>query len=43
MDALVKPITVAATPQSVKWGFFDASTPPVISVPSGSQVVVQAV
>ena len=36
MDAVLKPITIAATPQSVKWGFFDASTPPVVAVPSGS-------
>jgi acetamidase/formamidase len=43
MDALVKPVTVVATPQSVKWGFFDASTPPVISVPSGSEVVVETI
>jgi acetamidase/formamidase len=43
MDAALKPVTVAATPQSVKWGFFDASTPPVVAVPSGSEVVVETV
>ena len=43
MDAALKPVTVAATPQSVKWGFFDASTPPVVAVPSGSEVMVETV
>jgi acetamidase/formamidase len=36
-------IKVAATPQSVKWGFFDAATPAVTSVKSGTEVVIETV
>ena len=36
-------IMVAATPQSVKWGFFDFSTPTITSVPSGSEVFIDTV
>jgi acetamidase/formamidase len=36
-------IKVAATPQSVKWGFFDSSTPAITSVASGSEVVIDTV
>src|SRR5260370_28570833 len=36
-------ITVAATPQSVKWGFFDAATPAITSVPSGTEVIIETV
>jgi hypothetical protein len=36
-------IRVAATPQSVKWGFFDASTPAITSVASGTEVVIETV
>jgi acetamidase/formamidase len=36
-------IKVAATPQSVKWGFFDASTPAITSVASGAEVVIDTV
>src|SRR5689334_2502398 len=42
MDA-VTALTVAATPQSVKWGFFDATAPPVITVASGTEVLVETV
>jgi acetamidase/formamidase len=36
-------IKVAATPQTVKWGFLDSSTPAVTSVASGSEVVIDTV
>src|SRR3984893_13050826 len=36
-------IKVAATPQSVKWGFFDASTPAITSVASGAEVIIETV
>jgi len=42
MDAATA-MKVAATPQSVKWGFFDASTPPVTSVASGTEVLIETV
>jgi acetamidase/formamidase len=38
-----KAIKVAATPQNVKWGFFDASTPAITSVASGTEVVIDTV
>jgi acetamidase/formamidase len=42
MDA-VTAVKVAATPQSVKLGFFDASTPPVMQVASGTEVLIETV
>jgi acetamidase/formamidase len=36
-------VTVAATPQSVTWGYFDASLPPVATVPSGAEIVIETV
>jgi acetamidase/formamidase len=36
-------ITIPATPQSVKWGYFDASLEPIASVPSGAEVIVETV
>ena len=36
-------VMVAATPQSVKWGFFDSETPAITSVASGSEVVIHTV
>jgi acetamidase/formamidase len=42
MDAATA-IKVAATPQSVKWGFFDSTTPAVIRVASGAEVVIETV
>ena len=36
-------IKVTATPQSVKWGFFDAATPPTSRVASGAEVVIETV
>ncbi|WP_213771046.1 acetamidase/formamidase family protein [Bradyrhizobium sp. dw_78] len=36
-------IKIAATPQSVKWGFFDASTPSITSVASGTEVIIDTV
>jgi acetamidase/formamidase len=35
--------TLAATPHTVKWGFFDAATPAVMHVASGSEVVIDTV
>ena len=40
MDATTA-IKIAATPQSVKWGFFDSTTPAVTRVPSGAEVVIE--
>ncbi|MFZ3359751.1 MAG: acetamidase/formamidase family protein [Xanthobacteraceae bacterium] len=40
MDATTA-IKIAATPQSVKWGFFDAATPAVTRVASGTEVVIE--
>ncbi len=34
---------LAATPKSVKWGFFDAATPPVVEVEPGAEIVVDTV
>jgi acetamidase/formamidase len=42
MDAATA-IKVAATPQSVKWGFFDSKSPAVTSVASGAEVVIETV
>jgi acetamidase/formamidase len=42
MDAATA-IKVAATPQSVKWGFFDNTTPAVTRVASGAEVVIETV
>jgi acetamidase/formamidase len=36
-------IKVAATPQSVKWGFLDASTPAIARVASGAEVIIDTV
>jgi acetamidase/formamidase len=36
-------IKIAATPKSVKWGFFDASTPAITSVASGAEVIIETV
>ncbi|WP_454633018.1 acetamidase/formamidase family protein [Bradyrhizobium cenepequi] len=36
-------IKIAATPQSVKWGFFDAATPAITSVRSGAEVIIDTV
>jgi acetamidase/formamidase len=34
---------IAATPQTVKWGFFDAATPPTAEVEPGVEIVVDTV
>jgi len=34
---------IAATPQTVRWGTFDAAYPPVLTVPSGATVVLECV
>jgi acetamidase/formamidase len=34
---------IAATPETVKWGFFDAATPPVAEVASGTEIVVDTI
>ena len=36
-------VRIAATPDTVKWGFFDATTPAVARVISGSEVVIDTV
>ena len=36
-------IKVTATPQTVKWGFFDPSTPWITSIPSGSEVLIDTI
>jgi acetamidase/formamidase len=36
-------IKVTATPQSVKWGFFDAATPAITRFASGAEVVIETV
>jgi acetamidase/formamidase len=42
MDATTA-IKIAATPQSVKWGFLDSTTPAVARVPSGTEVIIETV
>jgi acetamidase/formamidase len=42
MDAATA-VKIAATPQSVKWGFFDAATPAIATVASGSEVLIETV
>jgi acetamidase/formamidase len=42
MDA-VTAVKLAATPQSVKLGFFDATTPPTMRVASGAEVFIETV
>ncbi|MBO0754579.1 MAG: acetamidase/formamidase family protein [Bradyrhizobiaceae bacterium] len=42
MDAATA-VRIAATPQSVKWGFFDASTPAIAAVASGTEVLIETV
>jgi acetamidase/formamidase len=42
MDATTA-IKIAATPQSVKWGFLDSTTPAVARVPSGTEVMIETV
>ena len=37
------PVKVAATPDTVKWGFLDATVPAVTTVASGSEVIVETV
>jgi acetamidase/formamidase len=36
-------IKIAATPQSVKWGFLDASTPSIASIASGTEIIIDTV
>ena len=36
-------ITIPATAQSVKWGYFDASLEPIASVPSGAEIIIETV
>lgn len=43
MTVDTQPVTLAATPDTVKWGFFDAATAPALSVPSGSVVTIHTV
>ena len=42
MDAAAT-VKIAASPQTVKLGFFDATTPPVIRVASGTEVLIETV
>src|SRR3984893_14881812 len=41
MNAAPHAVKSAATPQSVKWGFCDATSPPVATVKSGAEVVIE--
>ena len=34
---------IAPTPQTVRWGTFDAAYPPLLTVPSGDTVVLECV
>jgi acetamidase/formamidase len=43
MNAAPDFFRVPATPQSVKWGFFDATSAPVATVRSGAEVVIETV
>jgi acetamidase/formamidase len=36
-------VRIAATPETVKWGFFDASTPAIAHVPSGTELTIETV
>jgi acetamidase/formamidase len=36
-------VTVAATPKTVRWGYFDSALPPVATVPSGAEVIFETV
>lgn len=36
-------VTVPATPQTVKWGYLDASLPPIATVASGTEIIVETV
>ena len=36
-----KPLTIGASPETVKWGFFDARTPPIAEIASGEEVVLE--
>ncbi len=40
---MTNPIKIAATPESVKWGFLDASTAAVARVASGTEVIIDTV
>jgi len=40
---MTNPVTIAATPENVKWGFFDSTTPPIASVKSGAEVIIETV
>jgi acetamidase/formamidase len=39
----VSSVKIAATPETVKWGFFDASTPAITHVPSGTELTIETV
>jgi acetamidase/formamidase len=36
-------ITIPASPKSIQWGFLDAAVPPIATVPSGSEIVIETV
>lgn len=36
-------VKVAATPKTVRWGYFDASLAPIATVPSGGEVIIETV
>jgi len=42
MDAATA-VKVAAAPQTVRWGYFDSTLPPVISVASGTDVLIETI
>jgi acetamidase/formamidase len=41
--SMPKSLRIDATPQTVRWGVFDATFPPVASIASGDQVVLECV
>ncbi len=40
---MTEALKIAANPKSVKWGFFDAATPPIVEVEPGTEIVVDTV
>lgn len=38
-----KPLKIDATPETVKWGFFDAATEPVAEVEAGAEIIVDTI
>lgn len=38
---MAEPLRIRARPETVKWGFFDARTPPVVEIASGSEIILE--